>query len=508
MGGSPVKSGRSMHSCFTPAIVLVTLVLLIPPASARSYRMRQIPHGRAISCTACHVDPDGGGARNQFGLDVDKLVTPGGRELFWTPELASLDSDGDGLTNGEELQDPGGTWKQGQPDPGSKEQLSNPGIPDLNDPVEHDGTGPGGVDETEHTPVDRTTFDYHAPAVYFDFDSRVRHDHNPDDRDLDGQSYTSILVTNLFKQRLDMKFSGWGNMDLDSDDAYDDALEGKQLRFSEAWFDLHDFGPLSQLRIGRQYFYDVDNLHFDGARWTFMRKKPIEAFVFGGRPVSYYNSAEDDWLGGGGIVFEPGWRSRHQIDAYHLEEGDEGFLLSAWRWNQAWGRSWHTYTTLRGIDDEVRDLRTHASTYIEKLKLGLNAGYYYQPHRRAEGNKLRTRQLSSLGNVLGLRQPFHQFNLNINKYIGDQTASFKGKPWLHCANCHLPMDDGNRCAVCHQGNPHRNVIAKPPPPQLVAAGRIDPAGACLPCHPVARVPITHPYNTITPFQCVQCHIPR
>jgi len=88
------------------------------------------------------------------------------------------------------------------------------------------------------------------------------------------------------------------------------------------------------------------------------------------------------------------------------------------------------------------------------------------------------------------------------------TAAFKGRPWLHCAGCHLPLDDGNRCAVCHKGDPHRNVIASPPPPHLVASGRIDPAGACLPCHPVGRVPITHPYNTVTPFQCVHCHIPQ
>lgn len=88
------------------------------------------------------------------------------------------------------------------------------------------------------------------------------------------------------------------------------------------------------------------------------------------------------------------------------------------------------------------------------------------------------------------------------------TASFRNRPWLHCAVCHLPLDEGNRCSVCHVGEPHARVVAKSPPPRLLAAGLIDPSGPCLPCHPVDRRPITHPYNTITPYECVQCHIPR
>lgn len=63
------------------------------------------------------------------------------------------------------------------------------------------------------------------------------------------------------------------------------------------------------------------------------------------------------------------------------------------------------------------------------------------------------------------------------------TGSFKRPPYLHCATCHLPLEEGNRCAVCHQGNPHENVSVSPPftsPP--------------------------HPKNTITNDDCNQCHL--
>jgi hypothetical protein len=54
------------------------------------------------------MSPAGRDARNAFGLEVEKLVTAGGREVFWGPALALLDSDGDGFTNGQELGDPEG----------------------------------------------------------------------------------------------------------------------------------------------------------------------------------------------------------------------------------------------------------------------------------------------------------------------------------------------------------------------------------------------------------------
>lgn len=97
---------------------------------ARSFRTSKIPNGGVYSCATCHVSAAGSGPRNSFGKEVEKHVTPDGHESFWGPELAKLDSDGDGYTNGEELQDPDGVWLPGMKAPGDQSKVSDPGDPD------------------------------------------------------------------------------------------------------------------------------------------------------------------------------------------------------------------------------------------------------------------------------------------------------------------------------------------------------------------------------------------
>jgi hypothetical protein len=97
---------------------------------ARMFRPDQVPNGTVNSCLTCHVFP--GGPRNPFGQTVEGafLSTPGAAgNVQWGVELASIDSDGDGFTNGQELQDPSGSWAIGQPAPGDPSLVTGPGDP-------------------------------------------------------------------------------------------------------------------------------------------------------------------------------------------------------------------------------------------------------------------------------------------------------------------------------------------------------------------------------------------
>ena len=94
--------------------------LVVSEAEARPARTGQMPNGTILGCAACHVSASGGGARNSFGLQIQNgfLSQAGFAGIVqWGPELAALDADGDGATNGEELGYPTGSWQQGDANP-------------------------------------------------------------------------------------------------------------------------------------------------------------------------------------------------------------------------------------------------------------------------------------------------------------------------------------------------------------------------------------------------------
>ncbi len=123
------------------AVVLFVFMLAAPASAHEAYQF-EVPNtatamsaiGEVKPCITCHDNPDGGaGCRvtggmspclNPFGL----AFMANGRR--WDPSLASLDSDGDGFTNGQELQDPAGTWVSGEAATGIADYVTRPGFPD------------------------------------------------------------------------------------------------------------------------------------------------------------------------------------------------------------------------------------------------------------------------------------------------------------------------------------------------------------------------------------------
>ena len=80
-------------------------------ADARAPRVGQLPNGSVLGCASCHVNPSGGGALTPFGTDINNnYLVPSGRTgvVQWNAMLAMRDSDGDGVSNGQELGDPDG----------------------------------------------------------------------------------------------------------------------------------------------------------------------------------------------------------------------------------------------------------------------------------------------------------------------------------------------------------------------------------------------------------------
>jgi len=108
--------------CRTTFLALAALVgFAAPRAEAFPFYPSQIPNGGLNRCGNCHIDPAGGGPRNDFGLAFAANL------YVWDATLAALDSDEDGHPNGEELQDPDGNWMLSDDPPGNPLLVSSPG---------------------------------------------------------------------------------------------------------------------------------------------------------------------------------------------------------------------------------------------------------------------------------------------------------------------------------------------------------------------------------------------
>jgi len=72
------------------------------PAQAKPFRMGVLPDkGAKYGCGTCHVNSAGGGARNPFGQDYEKVGIKAGEK--YNQELGAMDSDKDGATNDQEF---------------------------------------------------------------------------------------------------------------------------------------------------------------------------------------------------------------------------------------------------------------------------------------------------------------------------------------------------------------------------------------------------------------------
>ncbi len=136
-----------------PLVFICAVVCLdASSALARPNFVRTVP--TPFSCDTCHDDPNMRQWRNGFGIDYAT------RRAIWAtdddPGLCDLDSDGDGIRNGDELGDPDCNWRPNDRLPNV--DATNPG--DSRDPnrcgdgVLHPGEACDGADFGEADCID------------------------------------------------------------------------------------------------------------------------------------------------------------------------------------------------------------------------------------------------------------------------------------------------------------------------------------------------------------------
>jgi hypothetical protein len=94
-----MKISKGMTGCLILGLVLF---VSIPLGSARPFRLGNLPDkGSHFGCGTCHVNPAGGGQRNPFGADYERIAIKAGDK--YTKELGVMDSDKDGFSNDQEF---------------------------------------------------------------------------------------------------------------------------------------------------------------------------------------------------------------------------------------------------------------------------------------------------------------------------------------------------------------------------------------------------------------------
>jgi len=99
---------------------------MVYPVWSYPNHVSQIPNGNISSCLTCHLNQHGGGL-NAFGRQISDSFLDENLDILWGPDAAALDADGDGASNGTELQDPEGYWSPDQPSPGNSAYVTLPG---------------------------------------------------------------------------------------------------------------------------------------------------------------------------------------------------------------------------------------------------------------------------------------------------------------------------------------------------------------------------------------------
>ncbi len=179
----------------------------------------------------------------------------------------------------------------------------------------------------------------------FDFRWRLRGNDSPREWDSDLWASADLGADNGLtgKDHQAFRIDGTLLFDLDGNAAPSSDLFGlddahktsAQVFLYEAWAQFGDSKKQGITRIGRQELHRTDALWLDGLRYDFQTKRGLDALVFAGRPVHFYDhDSTDDRLYGAGLRWRPRPDFRVSLDELRVEDNfrfqDTNQFREAW----------------------------------------------------------------------------------------------------------------------------------------------------------------------------------
>jgi hypothetical protein len=116
LGASMTSHQRTTGILLKVLTLLVSQMVVVGVGMGRPAYVSRVP--TRYSCDTCHLDPENRNLRTGFGIDFALSRGVWANTVDENAGICRLDSDGDDLTNGQELGDPDCAWRPGQPLPG------------------------------------------------------------------------------------------------------------------------------------------------------------------------------------------------------------------------------------------------------------------------------------------------------------------------------------------------------------------------------------------------------
>ncbi|MBU0505945.1 hypothetical protein KJ708_08135, partial [bacterium] len=215
------------------------------------------------------------------------------------------------------------------------------------------------------------------------------------EQDHDIETIATLNFGDSNKHRFTGAIQGGGLFDLNGDNAayfsniYNTFSNSSVGRLYYAYMDVNRFGPVNQLRIGRQHKYSLDSLYFDGASLETHTYSGFTLGAFGGVPVHQFESQlgfdYGDWVAGGSLQWRPIAIMQFKFDITYLRDKLTGFRVAAGDQSDTLmgGSVWidvvkwlHVYSRVTAFTDQMRDFEIGATVKLPDQDLRFRLSGY------------------------------------------------------------------------------------------------------------------------------------
>lgn len=198
------------------------------------------------------------------------------------------------------------------------------------------------------------------------------------------------------------------------DDSINDGFTARPYEF---YADIKDISIFKNIRAGRQYIHEVENLHFDGLKMESENYNGIRLTTFAGMPVHFFETSDSgDLLAGVSVEFQPINDSRIRLNYTYVNDNnndidgnDDNLFELSWRHNiKEW---WNVYADFSMIDQTGRDAEIRSGWMFPDIDMDVNVSVFKQLSVLEDF----TTELDDFNVIIGDFFPYTEYSVNAYK---------------------------------------------------------------------------------------------